>query len=111
MKQPPKVKTIKAYLPSLQYYIYKAEANKRAISMSELIKVALYDFIYRPLEGIKRHDIPILRVDRTPKGSTISKEKSNFKQVIHEIKSFDLTTLEKVPEKDKRHIYNIMVRT
>ena len=110
MKTPTKVKVVKVYLSSLPFHIYKSEANKRNVSMSELFKIAMYEFIYRPASIVKKSDIPILRVDRTPKGSKMSKEKNNFKQVINELKSFDITTLKRVPEQEKRIVYNIFAK-
>lgn len=88
------------------------EAKKRSISMSDLFKVAVYEYLYKPREHyINTHDIPILRMipreDRTPKGSNT--ERASFNNVVKELKGFDVKTLVKVPECEKRHIYNIVI--
>ena len=109
-KQPKKIRNINIRMTSLFYTIITMEAKKRNIDMSSFIRNAVYEYIYRPMVSMAKHDTPIVRlnVDRTPKGS--STERNIFKDVVGELKTFDMNSLRKVPESELRHIYNVVVR-
>ena len=85
---------IKAYTTKTHKAFVKQEARKRGIAVSELIKVALYDY-FNPREVPK--SAAIVRIDRTPKGSTEPIRKNHFRECIEELK----TVLEKRREENE----------
>lgn len=110
-KGPPQKKVVKVYLASLPHLIYKREAKKRGISLSNFFKLALYEFVYRPSTNIiQTSDIPILRMipreDRSKKGSANIQIKSDFGKVVSEVREFDKESLKKVPKSELKHITN-----
>ena len=119
MPMPPKRRVAKVYLDSFHYTFYEVEARKRNMSLSELFKAAIYDFIFKAPIPLSPQDVPILkmipRIDRTPKGPPIrtsatvkpqelhTKLKANrgeFGEVLDELKGFDFSKLKKVDQSD-----------
>lgn len=80
-----KIKIIKAYCSPTTKVKYKIQAKKRDISMSDLIKTALYEFCFVKTEKIR--EAPVLKVDRTPKGAPEnSPTTGNYRKVMKEFK-------------------------
>jgi len=57
---------IKSYVTKTRKAYYKTEAGKRGIGVSELIKIALFEYFEPKLVP----ESAIVRIDRTPKGRT-----------------------------------------
>jgi hypothetical protein len=119
MATPPKRRVARVYLDSYHYTFYEIEAKKRNMSLSELFKAAIYDFLFKTPTPLTPGDVPILkmipRIDRSSKGipiktsrstspSVIAKkigsERGEFAEVIDDLKAFDITRLKKIPEDD-----------
>ena len=100
---------IKAYISKTYKSYLESQCKKREIKISELIRISLAEFFHPRFERIIRHDIPIVRIDRTPKGSQIPEDKAKMNDVVREFKAINIKTILKPTPKDKmRHIYNIM---
>ena len=98
--------------------LYNIAARRRGVSISDLVNVALFDFIFKRATPLSPKDIPILkmisRVDRKPKGNlpktavmtstktTLSPAISNspMGEVLKEMKekAFNPKYLQSVPE-------------
>lgn len=84
-----KTHTVKAYVTQTRKGMLKIEAKKRGVGISELIKIALFEYL-SPKEVPKSRGI--VRIDRTPKGKiTIEDVKAlqnenNFIGVMVELK-------------------------
>ncbi len=112
---PPQNKEITVYVTSLQKVEWRSAARKRGVSVSQLIKMAMYELIYRTDDSTPdmirvryseptKHDIPILRLDRTPNPQKGSQLQADFKKMIKEgIRPDAINRLAKVPEEELHH--------
>jgi len=110
MTGPPKPmrknKRVVAYVTTLQKINWQKEARKRNTDISNLIKIAVHEFLYRPKVS-RAEDVIIRREDREPKGALNSVHQVNYKEVVKEFKRG--IELAPVPENEIKHIYNIMI--
>jgi hypothetical protein len=74
---------IKVYVTKTQKGSLKHEARKRGISVSALLKVGIFEYLSPRLVP---NNIPIIRIDRTPKGSKEPIMKNYFRECIDELK-------------------------
>ena len=74
---------IKVYVTKTEKGVLKHEAKKRGISVSALLKVAIHEYLS---PRIAPKSVPIVRIDRTPKGSREPVRKNYFKECIDELK-------------------------
>ncbi|KKN56990.1 hypothetical protein LCGC14_0567120 [marine sediment metagenome] len=80
---------IQVYVTKTEKGVIRHEAKKRGISISALLKIGIFDY-FNP-KVISKSD-PIVRIDRTPKGSTTFKDSkalqrpNDYKECIEELK-------------------------
>ena len=83
-----KTHIIKAYMTKARKTVLIGEAKKRGIGVSELIKVALFEYL-SPTKVPKRRGI--VRIDRSPKGFKDYKEQlhiNSYRGVMVELKQY-----------------------
>jgi len=77
-------KVVRMYVTPIYFRFLDVQAKKRNVSVSQLCKLALFDY-FNPRYEIK--EAPIIRIDRTPKGAKTNNEhRSNFKECMNELK-------------------------
>lgn len=74
---------IVAYVTKSYKEFLKREHRKRGLGMSELIRVALYEYFNPKLLA---KSAPIVRIDRTPKGSKEPIRKNFYRECIVELR-------------------------
>ena len=74
---------IVGYVTQTYKKVLQIKAKQRGISLSAMINLALFDFL-NPTMTAK--SAPILRLDRSPKGSKEPLRKRNFRECIEELK-------------------------
>ena len=74
---------IQVYVTKTQKGVIRNEARKRGVSISALLKIATFEY-FNP--KVISKSVPIVRIDRTPKGSKEPIRKNYFRECIDELK-------------------------